>query len=77
VSAADRAAELRAQIDEANHRYFVIDQPSIDDAAYDALMRELRQLEAEHPELVRPDSPTQRVGSPPSAASRQPLISSR
>jgi DNA ligase (NAD+) len=65
--AASRAAELRAAIDEANHRYHVLDQPSIADSEYDALMRELQQLEAEHPELVAPDSPTQRVGAPPSS----------
>jgi DNA ligase (NAD+) len=65
--AASRAAELRAAIDEANHRYHVLDQPSIADSEYDALMRELQQLEAEHPELVTPDSPTQRVGAPPSS----------
>jgi DNA ligase (NAD+) len=65
--AASRAAELRAVIDEANHRYHVLDQPSIADSEYDALMRELQQLEAEHPDLVTPDSPTQRVGAPPSS----------
>ena len=47
--AASRAAELRAAIDEANHRYHVLDQPSIADSEYDALMRELQQLEAEQP----------------------------
>jgi DNA ligase (NAD+) len=65
--AARRAAELRAAINEANHRYHVLDQPSIADSEYDALMRELQQLEAEHPDLVTPDSPTQRVGAPPSS----------
>ena len=65
--ATSRAAELRAAIDEANHRYHVLDQPSIADSEYDTLMRELQQLEAEHPELVTPDSPTQRVGAPPSS----------
>jgi DNA ligase (NAD+) len=61
MSAKRRVVELRAQIDEADHRYYVLDQPSIGDADYDALLRELRALEAEHPELVSPDSPTQRV----------------
>jgi DNA ligase (NAD+) len=61
-----RAAELRRAIDDANHRYYVLDQPSITDAEYDALMAELRELEAAHPELVTPDSPTQRVGAAPS-----------
>jgi DNA ligase (NAD+) len=65
--AARHAAELRAAINEANHRYHVLDQPSIADSEYDALMRELQQLEAEHPDLVTPDSPTQRVGAPPSS----------
>jgi DNA ligase (NAD+) len=65
VNAADRVAELRRLIDDANYRYFVLDQPSITDAEYDELMRELRRLEAEHPELVTPDSPTQRVGALP------------
>jgi DNA ligase (NAD+) len=68
VTAEQRAAELRERIHDANHRYHVLDTPSIDDAEYDQLMRELQQLEAEHPELVRPDSPTQRVGAPPSSA---------
>jgi DNA ligase (NAD+) len=67
MSDATRAAELRAAIDEANHRYHVLDQPAIADSQYDALMRELQRLEAEHPELVTPDSPTQRVGAAPSS----------
>jgi DNA ligase (NAD+) len=65
-AAAERAAELRALIDDADHRYYVLDQPSLDDAHYDALMRELRELEAAHPDLVLPDSPTQRVPGPTS-----------
>jgi len=74
-----RAAELRDRINEANHRYHVLDQPSIDDAEYDALLRELLQLEADHPGLVTPDSPTQRVGAPPSTqfatvAHPQPML---
>jgi DNA ligase (NAD+) len=63
VTVAERAAELRAQIEEANHRYHVLDQPSITDAQYDELVRELQTIEAEHPDLVTPDSPTQRVGA--------------
>ncbi len=67
MSAEARAAELRAAIDDANHRYHVLDQPSIADSQYDALMRELQQLEQQHPELITPDSPTRRVGAPPSS----------
>jgi DNA ligase (NAD+) len=58
-----RAKALREQIDEANYRYHVLDDPQITDAAYDALLRELIDLEAANPELQTPDSPTQRVGS--------------
>jgi DNA ligase (NAD+) len=64
--AAARIARLRTEIDEHNYRYHVLDAPVVSDAQYDALYRELQQLEAEHPELVTPDSPTQRVGSAPS-----------
>jgi DNA ligase (NAD+) len=63
-----RAAALRAQIDEANHRYHVLDDPSIADIEYDKLMRELEALETAHPDLVTPDSPTQRVGAAPTGA---------
>ena len=65
---ADRAAELRAQLDDANYRYHVLDAPTMEDRDYDRLLRELSELEAEHPELVVPESPTQRVGAPPSSA---------
>ncbi len=61
-----RAEDLRAQIDEANYRYYVLDDPAITDAEFDALLRELIDLENEHPNLRTPDSPTQRVGAPPS-----------
>ena len=61
----DRITELRDRIDYHNHRYFVLDDPEISDAQYDDLMRELRAIEAEYPELVTPDSPTQRVGAEP------------
>jgi DNA ligase (NAD+) len=63
---AERAAELRAALDDANYRYYVLDEPTIEDAAYDRMLRELTDLEAEHPDLITPDSPTQRVGAPPS-----------
>ena len=63
TKAAQRAARLREQIDDANHRYHVLDAPELTDAQYDALMRELEALEARHPELRTPDSPTQRVGA--------------
>ncbi|HLO04587.1 MAG TPA: NAD-dependent DNA ligase LigA [Symbiobacteriaceae bacterium] len=61
-SPADRVAELSSLIREHEYRYFVLDDPSVTDAEFDALMRELRELEAAHPELRSPDSPTQRVG---------------
>src|SRR5437867_12082784 len=62
-----RVEELREQLDHHSYRYHVLDDPEVSDAEYDALMRELTALEAEHPELVTPDSPTQRVGAPPSS----------
>jgi DNA ligase (NAD+) len=65
-AAQKRVSELREQIEKANYEYHILDQPTIDDFEYDALMRELQDLEAKHPELVTPDSPTQRVGAPPS-----------
>ncbi|NOU00322.1 MAG: NAD-dependent DNA ligase LigA [Gallionella sp.] len=58
-------AQLRAQIEQHNHRYYVLDDPSIPDAEYDKLFRALQALEAQHPELVTIDSPTQRVGGAP------------
>jgi DNA ligase (NAD+) len=75
-----RIAELRETINHHNYRYYVLDSPEISDAEYDELMKELRQLEAEHPELVTPDSPTQRIGAPPVEAfgvveHPQPLLS--
>ena len=60
-----RARELRSQLDHHSRRYYVLDDPEIGDDAYDALLDELRGLEAEHPSLVTPDSPTQRVGGEP------------
>lgn len=62
-----RAAELRALLDEHNHRYYVLDEPVLPDAEYDRLWRELEDLERRHPELITDDSPTQRVGAPPAA----------
>lgn len=63
TAANTRILELRAELDQHNYRYHVLDEPSIPDAEYDRLFRELKALEAEHPELVTADSPTQRVGS--------------
>jgi len=60
-----RAAELRRELAEHNHRYYVLDDPTVDDDVYDALLDELRAIEADHPELRTADSPTQRVGAPP------------
>ncbi|MGI8863047.1 MAG: NAD-dependent DNA ligase LigA [Solirubrobacteraceae bacterium] len=60
-----RSAELRRQLEYHGHRYYVLDDPEIGDDQYDALIDELRRIEAEHPELVTPDSPTQRVGGEP------------
>lgn len=62
ATAGDRIRALRAQLNEHNHRYYVLDDPTVSDAEYDALMRELVALEAAHPEFVTVDSPTQRVG---------------
>jgi len=60
---AARAAELRRLLEDANHRYHVLDDPAIPDVEYDALLRELQAIELAHPELVTPDSPSQRVGA--------------
>jgi DNA ligase (NAD+) len=62
---AERAAELRRLLEHHGYRYYVLDDPEIGDAEYDALLDELREIEAAHPELVTPDSPTQRVGGEP------------
>jgi DNA ligase (NAD+) len=75
-----RIDKLRETINHHNYRYYVLDSPEISDAEYDELMKELKQLEAEHPELVTPDSPTQRIGAPPVEAfgvveHPQPLLS--
>jgi DNA ligase (NAD+) len=71
ASPAQRAAELSAELRRHEHLYYVLDAPEITDAQYDALMNELKQLEAAHPELVTPDSPTQRVGGKPAEGFRK------
>src|SRR5258708_13087964 len=77
---ARRAEELRAQLREASYRYYVLDAPTLSDAEYDRLFRELEELEKAHPELAAPDSPTQRVGAAPSekfakVTHRRPMMS--
>jgi len=67
-AAKKRIAELRDRINYHNHRYHVLDSPEISDAEYDALMVELKKLEQAHPDLISPDSPTQRVGAEPVSA---------
>jgi DNA ligase (NAD+) len=64
-SAAARTRELRQQLEHHNYRYHVLDDPEVSDAEYDRLMRELKALEEQYPDLVTPDSPTQRVGATP------------
>ena len=64
-AAAQRAQELRSELRRHEHLYYVLDAPEISDAAYDALMNELKRIEAAHPKLRTPDSPTQRVGGKP------------
>ena len=80
AAAKERLAALRAAVSEHQRRYFVEDRPSISDAEYDALYRELQDLETAHPDLVTPDSPTQRVGAQPaegfeSVAHQVPMLS--
>ncbi len=65
MDAATRIAQLRAEIEQHNHRYYLLDDPTIPDAEYDKLFRELQTLESQHPELLTVDSPTQRVGGAP------------
>ncbi|HEY50537.1 MAG TPA: NAD-dependent DNA ligase LigA [Dehalococcoidia bacterium] len=65
AEAQKRIEKLRAEINHHNYRYYVLDSPEISDAEYDALMRELQQLEGQYPQLLTPDSPTQRVGAEP------------
>ncbi len=68
---AARAAELRRLLERANHAYYVLDKPIMSDAEYDRLFRELQELEAAHPELHTPDSPTHRIGAEPSEKFRK------
>jgi DNA ligase (NAD+) len=80
AEAKQKINKLRELINYHNHRYYVLDSPEISDAEYDKLMRELKQLEDEHPELVTPDSPTRRIGAAPVEAfgvveHPQPLLS--
>ena len=77
---AERAAELRAELARHNRAYYELDDPEVGDDVYDALLDELRALEAEHPDLVTPDSPTQKVGGAPVSSLQkvthlQPMLS--
>jgi DNA ligase (NAD+) len=79
-SAAQRAEELRRELEHHNRLYYEKDEPEISDAEYDALLNELRAIEAENPDLITPDSPTQRVGAAPlekfeSVPHRRPMLS--
>jgi len=79
-TAAERIEQLRSVLQQHAYRYYVLDDPVVSDAEYDTLMRELRELEAAHPDLVTPDSPTQRVGAPPAerfrkVRHREPMLS--
>ncbi len=71
LSAAEEVARLREQLETWNYRYYVLDDPSVPDAEYDRSLQRLRALEDEHPELLNPESPTQRVGGSPLAQFRQ------
>src|SRR5437870_5196080 len=80
MSPATRITELRQQIDRHNHLYYVEAKPEISDREFDQLLTELQKLELAHPELVTPDSPTQRVGGQPiggfvTVAHRLPMLS--
>jgi DNA ligase (NAD+) len=80
AEAKQKINKLRELLNYHNHRYYVLDSPEISDAEYDKLMRELKQLEDAHPELITPDSPTQRIGAAPVTAfgvveHPQPLLS--
>jgi DNA ligase (NAD+) len=82
ASAAARVAALRAELHLHAHRYYVLDEPTIPDAEYDKLFKELQAIEAAHPELLTPDSPTQRVGGKPldqfaSVRHKVPMLSIR
>jgi DNA ligase (NAD+) len=75
-SAAAKVRELRTQIEHHNYRYHVLDDPEVSDAEYDRLLRELKALEEQYPDLVTPDSPTQRVGAAP-VSELQEVVHSR
>ena len=80
LNPAERAEELRAELRRHEHLYYVLDTPEITDAQYDALMNELKRIEQEHPDLLTPDSPTQRVGGKPAegfkkVAHSRPMLS--
>src|SRR6202044_1011222 len=68
---ARKIEKLREKIRHHEHLYYVLDKPEVSDAEYDALTNELKRLEAAHPELVTPDSPTQRVGGKPAEGFRK------
>jgi DNA ligase (NAD+) len=72
-SAQSRIDELRSQIEHHNYRYYIEDNPEISDLEFDRLMKELQELEQQHPELITPDSPTQRVGGQPIEGFRQAI----
>ena len=69
-----RIGELREGLNRHNYLYYVLDQPEISDAEYDRLYRELADLEAQYPELITADSPTQRVGGEPVAGFRVTVV---
>ncbi len=74
---ADRAQKLRDQLNQYSYEYYVLDKPTVEDAVYDGLMAELKQIESKHPELITSDSPTQRVGGEPSPAFKKVTHSRR
>ncbi|HAK99691.1 MAG TPA: DNA ligase, partial [Exiguobacterium sp.] len=65
MDASQRIDEIRQTLNRYSYEYYVLDQPTVPDATYDQLLRELTELETAHPELITPDSPTQRVGAAP------------
>src|SRR5215470_9010792 len=80
TTAAERILELRKEILHHDYRYYTLDDPEVSDAYYDRLMKQLAELEAQFPDLITPDSPTQRVGGAPSekfakVVHRMPMLS--
>ena len=71
MSIEQQIQQLREQLNKHNYRYYVLDDPEVPDAEYDRLFQQLKSLEAEHPSLITPESPTQRVGGAPLAAFKQ------